>query len=82
MATLHMQLDLLVPKGPLGPSISTICLRTAPKRPPKKAQILCTLATDMLKPNRDHIFGYVAQNPISSPADPPATTHFWWFPTL
>ena len=29
MATLHM------PKGPLRPSNSTICPRTAPKRPPK-----------------------------------------------
>ena len=35
MATLHMQLDLPVPKGPLGPSNSTICPRTATKRPPK-----------------------------------------------
>ena len=35
MATLHMQLDFPVPKGPLGPSNSTICPRTAPKRPPK-----------------------------------------------
>ena len=32
-ATLHMQLDFLVPKGPLGRSNSTICPRTAPKRP-------------------------------------------------
>ena len=33
MATLHMQLDFPVLKGPLGPCNSTICLRTPP--PPK-----------------------------------------------
>ena len=31
VATLHMQLDLLVSKSPLGPSNSTICSRNAPK---------------------------------------------------
>ena len=30
----------------------------------------------------DHILGYVAQNAISSAPNPPATTHFWWFPPL
>ena len=30
VATLHMQLDFPVPKGPLGPSNSTVCLRIAP----------------------------------------------------
>ena len=35
MATLHMQLDFRVPKGPLGPSNTTICPQTAPKMPPK-----------------------------------------------
>ena len=35
MATLYMQLDFPVLKGPLEPSNSTICPRTAPKRPPK-----------------------------------------------
>ena len=35
MATPPMQQDFPVPKGPLGPSNSTICPRTAPKRPPK-----------------------------------------------
>ena len=81
MATLHMQLDFLVPKGPLGPSNSTICPRTAPKRP-RKPQNLCTLAADSPKPKIDPILGYVAQNVISSAPNPPATTHFWWFPPL
>ena len=40
MATLHMQLDFLVLKGPLGPSNSTICSRTAPKRPPKAPEFV------------------------------------------
>ena len=35
VATLHMQLDFPMQKGPLGPSNSTVCPRTAPKRPPK-----------------------------------------------
>ena len=40
VATLHMQLDSPVPKGPLGISNSTICLQTAPKRPPKAPQFV------------------------------------------
>ena len=40
MATLHMQLDLPVPKGPLWHSNSTICPRTAPKRPPKAPEFV------------------------------------------
>ena len=78
MATLHMQLDFPVLKGPLGLSNSTICPRTAPKGP-QKPQNLCTLAADNPKPTTDHILGYVAPNAISSA---PATTHFWWFPPL
>ena len=35
-----MQLELLVPKGPIGPSNSTICPRTAPKRPPKAPEFV------------------------------------------
>ena len=81
MATLHMQLDFPVPKGPLGPSMSTTCPRTAPKRPPK-SQNLCTLAADRPKPKTDHILGYVAQNSILSAPNPPATTLFWLFPPL
>ena len=81
MPTLHMQLDFPVPKGPLGPSNSTICLQTAPKGP-QKPKNLCTLAADSPKPKTDHILGYVAQNAISSAPNPRATTHFWWFPSL
>ena len=77
-----MQLDFPVPKGPLALSNSTICPRTTPKRPPHKPQNLYTLAADSPKPKTDHIFGYVAQNAILSAPNPPATTHFWWFPTL
>ena len=32
MAILHRKPDFPMPKGPLGPSNSTICLRTAPER--------------------------------------------------
>ena len=71
----------LVPKGPPGPSNSTICPRTAPKGP-QKPQNLCTMAADSPKPKTDHILGYVAQNAISRAPNPPATTHFWWFPSL
>ena len=87
MATLHMQLDFLVPKGPLGPSNSTICPRTAPKRPRKTPKFVHSgrrqpQTKDSPKPKTTHILGYVAQNAISSAPNPPATTHFWWFPTL
>ena len=40
MAALHMQLDFLVPKGPLGPSNSKICPRTAPTRPPEAPEFV------------------------------------------
>ena len=40
MATVQMQLEFLVPNGPLGPSNSTICPRTAPKRPPKTLEFV------------------------------------------
>ena len=73
MATPHMQLDFPVPKGPLGPSNSTICPRTP---------YLCTLAAGSAKPKADHILGNVAQTAISSAPNPPATTHVWWFPPL
>ena len=79
MATLHMQLDFPVPKGPLGTSNSTTCPQTALKRP-RKHQNLCTLAADSPNRKTDHILGYVAQYAISIAPNPPATTHFWWFP--
>ena len=47
-----------------------------------KAQNLCTLAADSHKPKTDHILGCVAHNAIPSAPNPPATTHFWWFPPL
>ena len=81
MATLHMQLDFLVPKGPLGPSNSTICPQTTPKRPPKPPEFVHIGRQDPT-PNTDHMLGYVAPNAISSAPNPPATTHFWWFPPL
>ena len=75
MATLHMQLDFLVPKGPLVPSNSTIC----PTKGPRKPQNLRTLAADSPKPKTDHILGCVAQNAISSAPNPPAAAHFGGF---
>ena len=78
MATLHTQLDFLVPKGPLTPQY----VREPPPKGPRKPQNLCTLAADGPKPKTDHILGYVAQNATSSAPSPPATTHFWWFPPL
>ena len=70
MATLHMQLDFPVPKGPLGPCNSTICLLTAPKRPPKAREFV-------------HIGRcYVAKKANSSTPNPPATTPFLWSPPL
>ena len=78
MATLHMHLDFPVRNGPLGPSNSTICSAKRPQNP----QNLRTLAADSPKPKTDHILGFVAQNAISSAPNPPATTHFWWFPPL
>ena len=40
MASLNMHPNLPVPKGPLRPSNSTICPRTAPKRPPKAPEFV------------------------------------------
>ena len=40
------------------------------------------MAADSPKPKTDHILGYVAQNAVPSAPNPPATTHFWWFPPL
>ena len=60
MATLHMQLDFLVPKGHLTPHH----VREPPPQGPRKLQNLCTLAADSPKPKTDHISGYVAQNAI------------------
>ena len=40
VATLHMQQDFPVPKGPLRPSNATICRRTATKRPPKALELV------------------------------------------
>ena len=53
-----------------------------PQKAPKSPRILCTLAAYSPKPKTDHILGYMAQNAISSTPNPPATTHFWWFPPL
>ena len=40
MTTLHMQQGFTAPKSPLGPSETTICPRTAPRRPPKAPQFV------------------------------------------
>ena len=40
IGTLQMKLDFPVPKGPLGPSNSTICPQPAPKKPPKSSEIV------------------------------------------
>ena len=53
-----------------------------PPKGRKKHHNLCTLAADGPKPKTNHILGYEAQNTISSAPNAPATTHFWWFPTL
>ena len=78
MATLHMQLDFPMPKGPLTPQY--VC--EPPPEGPQKPQNLCTLAADSPKPKTDHILGSVAQHAISSAPNPPATTHFWWLQPL
>ena len=82
MATLRMQLDFPLQKGPLGPSNSTICPRTALKGPPKASEFVhIGLQQPQTKKTHD-ILGYVAPNAISSTPNPPATTHCWWFPPL
>ena len=40
VATLHMHLHFPALKGPLGPSNSTICPQTTPKRPPKAQEFV------------------------------------------
>ena len=76
-----MQLDFPVPKGPLRPSNSKICPRTAPEIPPKAPQIV-HIGRRSPKPKTDGTLGYVAQKAISRTPNAPATTHFGWFPPL
>ena len=64
-----------------GPS-KALQLHNISAKGPQKTQTLCTLAADSPKPKTDHILGYVAQSAISSSPNPPANTHFWWFPPL
>ena len=82
MATLHMQLDFPVPKVPLGPSNSTICPRTSPKSPPESPKICAHWPLTAPNPKTYHILGYLAQNATWNAPNPPATTHFGWFPPL
>ena len=42
----------------------------------------CAQPANSPKQKKDQILGYVAQNGISSTPNTPATTQFWWFPTL
>ena len=76
-----MRLDLLVTKGPLVPSNSTICPRNGPKGR-QKAPKTCAMRTNTPKPSPGRILGYVAQIRIPRAASPPATPHFLWFPSL
>ena len=82
MAPVHMQLELPVPKGPLGHSNSTICPRTAPKKLVTTLGFMRIGRQQAQNQKTDHILGYVAQDAISSTPNPPTTTHFWWFPPL
>ena len=61
-------------------NMSTNQPQKGPKSP--KNDHLCTLATEGPKPKTEYILGYVAQIGISSAPNPPASTHFCWFPTL
>ena len=80
MAALHMQLDVPVPKGPLGPFNSTICLRTAPKRPPKAPEFV---HIGRRQPKTKNIsWATWLKTRFASAPNPPARTHFWWFPPL
>ena len=76
--TITINLTLTFAASPLTPQY----VRKLPPQAPRKPQNLCTLAADSPNPKTDHILGYVAQNAISSGPNPPATTHFWWFPAL
>ena len=78
MATLHMRLDFPVPKGPLGPSNSTICLRTPPESPRICAHWPPTA------PSQKQTISWATwlKNAISRAPNPPATIHFKWFPPL
>ena len=69
-------------KGNSGYSTHAEYVCEPPPKGPKKPQNLCTLAADGPKPKTDHILSYVAQKAISSAPNPPASTHFWWFPPL
>ena len=70
-------------RGPLGPSTPQYVRKPPPKcpRPPKAPQFV-HLGRREPQTKTDHILGYVAQNAISRAPNPPATTHFWWFPAL
>ena len=64
--------------GPLTPQY----VRELPPKGPRKPHNLCTLVADIPKPKTDHISRYVVSNAILSAANPPTTTHLWWFPPL
>ena len=77
----HVQLDILVTKGSLVPSNSTICPRNSPKRR-QKAPKTCAMRTNTPKPSTGRILGYVAQIRIPRAPSPPASPHFLWSPSL
>ena len=70
-----------MPKGPLRPSNSRICPRTAPKMPPKAPQIVHIGRRQPQTKNRRH-FGLCGSKGDLSAPNPPATTHFGWFSPL
>ena len=52
-----------------------------PKTAPKSPKI-CAMCTNIPKPSKGRILGYVAQIRISRAPSPPATPHCLWFPRL
>ena len=81
VATPHVQLDFTVSRSPLVPFNSTICPKNGLEGR-QKAPKISAMCTNTPKPSTGRILGYVAQNPIPRAPSPPATPHFWWFPSL
>ena len=80
VATLYVHLNCPMTKSSVLPSNSTICLRNGPKMAKNGLNVRYLCQTGP-KPRTGRILAYVAQNRIPRAPNPPATSHFLWFPS-
>ena len=80
--TIHVCLDLLIPKSHLLPSNSAMCPRKRPKNGQKMAQIVHNLCQTFPEPKIGRNLGYMAQIQNLRAPNPPATPTFCGFQAL